>query len=736
MAGKTGDARSVELLSPAGDFETAIAAFEAGADAVYCGLADFSARAFARNLSQEELGSLVAYSRAHGRKVYVAFNTIVDEDDVPRAAEILSRIDDIGPDAVIVQDLGVARLCRRHFPSLAMHASTQLVAHNLEGVLALGELGFSRVVLARELSLGEISSISRRCGSIELECFIHGALCYSLSGLCLFSAMEKGRSGNRGRCAYCCRLPYEDAAGGRTLAFSMKDLCLGEDARRLADAGVASLKIEGRMKSPLYVASATARYRAILDGRTDEAPSESDLATVFSRRTTKLYIDGPNEDVIDSVSLGHLGAAAGTVKRIAKDRDGRSWLRFHTTRALERHDGLQFEAPDGGKPPGFGISGMRLAISRRNVFTVAAGEDVEVQLPDDPQLMAAISPGAAVYCSMSNAVKRRFPAPCFRGSDFPGGIAADVAVSLAPDGISATAKFAGMEASCGAKGAFPAAKNPGKTADAVRKAFSRLGGTGYSSGDILVSDPEGVFVPMGALNDLRRQLVERMDAVREAARNRRVGDALSEAGPVAAQPGRARMKVLKIRAGQKLPDGCWDEIVVEISAPGDAAALEPGKVRLALPVYTPDPGFDRLRVTVKRLVHAGFAKWEAGDLATLRMLRAAGVTDITADWTLYAFNTPALAELSGLGVTRFVASPENGVGNLQRLAESGRDVEFLVQQSTPLFISLTKPAADNLKGLSVFKRGRLWVTVRPVPRTFTAPAGASVRIDLSWGAPS
>ena len=142
---------SAELLSPAGDFDTALAAFEAGADAVYCGLADFSARAFAKNFSFEELGRIVAYAHAKGRKVYVTFNTVIDEDALEGATETLARLEEVGPDAIIVQDLGVARIARRHFPGLALHASTQLVAHNLEGALALKALGFTRVVLAREL---------------------------------------------------------------------------------------------------------------------------------------------------------------------------------------------------------------------------------------------------------------------------------------------------------------------------------------------------------------------------------------------------------------------------------------------------------------------------------------------------------------------------------------------------------------------------------------------------------
>ncbi len=154
-------------------------------------------------------------------------------------------------------------------------------------------------------------------------------------------------------------------------------------------------------------------------------------------------------------------------------------------------------------------------------------------------------------------------------------------------------------------------------------------------------------------------------------------------------------------------------------------------MRLGLPVYTSEPEFNKLRIAVKRAIRDGQAKWEASDLATLRTLKGLGVTDITADWTLYAFNSRSLAELSEMGVKRFVASPENSRENLQYLAESGYDVEFLVQQSTPLFVSLTEPAARPAD-LAVFRCDGLWVTTKPAPRTFETPGGVSVRTDLSW----
>ena len=269
---------SIELLAPAGSFDTALAAFDAGADAVYLGLGSFSARADAVNFTPEQLRDVIAVARDRGRRVYVTFNTLIDQCQLADATRSLALLEDLAPDGIIVQDLGVARIARRDFPGLALHASTQLVAHNLEGALALRELGFTRIVLARELPIDDIRSIAERCG-VEIEVFVHGALCYSISGLCLFSAMEKNRSGNRGRCAYCCRLAYTDAAGVRSLPFSMRDLRLDDSLDALRGAGVASLKIEGRMKSPLYVASVTSHYRQLLDGA-PVTTTRADLETV------------------------------------------------------------------------------------------------------------------------------------------------------------------------------------------------------------------------------------------------------------------------------------------------------------------------------------------------------------------------------------------------------------------------------------------------------------------------
>ena len=197
-----------ELLAPAGDIEAGYAALYYGADAVYLGLQQFSARATATNFNEESLNEFVGYAHHLGRKVYVAVNTVVQEDELSQLLQTLDICSKCKVDAVIIQDLGVARVVRESYPELEMHASTQMAVHNKKGAITLQKLGFSRVVVARELTLGEIKEIAA-IPNLETEAFIHGALCYSYSGLCLFSSFESGRSANRGKCLYPCRSEFE-----------------------------------------------------------------------------------------------------------------------------------------------------------------------------------------------------------------------------------------------------------------------------------------------------------------------------------------------------------------------------------------------------------------------------------------------------------------------------------------------------------------------------------------------
>lgn len=261
-----------ELLSPAGSFESLKAAVNAGADAVYLGGRVFGARAFAANLSDEELLEAIDYVHIHGKRMYLTLNTLFKEKEIKKDLyNYLLPLYEMGLDAVIVQDLGVVKFLKSYFPDLTIHGSTQMAIMNSYGVEVLEDLGISRVVTARELSLKELSEIKKNT-NIEIESFIHGALCYGYSGMCLFSSMLGGRSGNRGRCAQPCRLPYTTLKNNKSISekneqyiLSPKDICTLDILPEIIEAGVYSLKIEGRMKSVEYTAGVTAIYRKYLD---------------------------------------------------------------------------------------------------------------------------------------------------------------------------------------------------------------------------------------------------------------------------------------------------------------------------------------------------------------------------------------------------------------------------------------------------------------------------------------
>ena len=288
----------IELLSPAGSPETVIAAVQNGADAIYLGVGDFNARRGAKNFNDEELEKAVRYCHIRGCKVYLTLNTLVNDREIAPALASARLASDLGVDGLIVQDLGFASVLRRSLPDIPLHASTQMSIHNLSGVEAAAELGMTRVVLARELSLEQIRFITKHA-SVETEVFVHGALCFCHSGQCYMSSLIGRRSGNRGMCAQPCRMQY--SLGGRMddYPLSLKDNCLIEHLQELQDAGVASLKIEGRMKRPEYTAIVTGIYAKVLREQRKPTPEEMErLAQTFSRQGfTQGYFTGDKADM-------------------------------------------------------------------------------------------------------------------------------------------------------------------------------------------------------------------------------------------------------------------------------------------------------------------------------------------------------------------------------------------------------------------------------------------------------
>ncbi len=369
-----------EILAPAGTPEAFVAACEAGADAVYAGVSSFNARQRARNFTLREFAALVDYAHSMNVRVYATFNTLVKQGELPEALKAAGDIVSAGVDAFIVQDLGVVRMMRSCFPGVPLHASTQMAVHNSAGVRSLERRGFDRVVLARELSFDEIAAVSGGTRA-ELEIFVHGALCFSMSGLCLASSCMGGCSGNRGLCAQPCRRKWVNHGFGRYF-FSPCDLDASSFAEGLGRLGIASLKIEGRMKSSEYVARTVRYWRNLMDSR--PLPEAED----FSRRKTDYYLSGMKGRIINSGGSPCVGLYAGVISgaeggRAFVDRAEEKVMSGDSVRIIGRGDeeiaslslrglsvdGCDSESADKGSSFSFlcpdASKGMRLFVSGR-----------------------------------------------------------------------------------------------------------------------------------------------------------------------------------------------------------------------------------------------------------------------------------------------------------------------------------------------------------------------------------
>lgn len=346
----------IELLSPAGDFECLKAAVQNGANCIYFGANLFSARAYANNFDDDELAKAIEYCKIRGVKTNLTLNILIKDDELESAFNVAKKAYESGIDAIIVQDLGLAKMLIKNFPDLPIHASTQMSVHNLQGVLELQELGFSRVVLSRELSIEEIEYICEN-SNIEIECFIHGALCISYSGQCLFSSMIGGRSGNRGKCAQSCRLPYELIENEKTTLdkgylLSPRDLCSLDYIPRLINCGVKSLKIEGRMKSPEYVATVTRIYRKYINLVKSNKPykideqDRKDLMQVFNRGNFSSGHLNPhaNKDLIFSEKPNNMGLFLG---HVAKYNPSKGLITLNLNEPVEIGDTIALEKETG-----------------------------------------------------------------------------------------------------------------------------------------------------------------------------------------------------------------------------------------------------------------------------------------------------------------------------------------------------------------------------------------------------
>jgi putative protease len=390
-----------ELLAPAGGPENFFAAIEAGADAVYMGLPGVNARNLAREPSLAEIGAMIEYARARGKKIYLAANSLIFQKEIKPLLHTLAALSELAPDALIAQDLGLLHLIREYFPNLTRHASTLMTAHNSAAVTMLARLGCKRVVLARELTLQEIAAITAqaRRDQVEIEVFIHGAMCFAYSGLCLFSSYLGGKSGLRGQCVQPCRRAYQigDGAGAGQknrggYLFSMNDLAGPTAIGPLREAGVAALKIEGRQRSARYVATVVAAYRRVLDAepaRFEEemAQAQEMLDAALTRKTTDGYFFSPQPNkAITPWHSGNLGRYLGRITAARDRKNGQSPLPpLKLAAPLSLGCRLRLHLEPSGERLAFTLKELRWA--GREVTEAANGDEVLLNPPDPKRVL-------------------------------------------------------------------------------------------------------------------------------------------------------------------------------------------------------------------------------------------------------------------------------------------------------------------------------------------------------------
>ena len=485
-----------ELLIPVGNKEMLYQAIHGGADAVYLGGYKFSARHYSENFSEEELKEAVSYCHLYGVKIYVTVNTMIYEKEVEDFLEYIKYLYEIGVDALIMQDLGMISCVRKLYPDFEIHASTQMHTCNQETVNYLEELGVSRVVLARELSLDEIKEIKT---PLEKEVFIHGALCISYSGCCLFSSLVGGRSGNRGECAGSCRLPYtlleeekEIETDGRYL-LSTKELMSIENFKEILNSDIKSLKIEGRMKSPMYVRIVTHIYKSLMNQyeRGEELHIDLEeiekLKTIFNREFTKGFLShATNQELMNIKSPNHIGIEIGKVIESSKKK-----IKIKLKKPLNQNDGIRFKEINKGKIVNYLYDKKDNLISSAKDFVYL---DNDFSIPVGTTVLKTLD--VSLQKEIENAPKKTIPISFFAT------IKKNETIKIRIEDQNNSIEEEGCKIE-------PAKKKATKEEEIIEK-LSKIKDTPFSIKKINIEMDKDVFVPMTVINTIRRSLVEKL----------------------------------------------------------------------------------------------------------------------------------------------------------------------------------------------------------------------------------
>lgn len=740
-----------EVLAPAGGRAQFFAALHSGADAVYLGLKEFNARGRAENFTIEDLQELAPIARRFGMKILVTLNILLKEHEFPRLVEDLLALQWIGIHAVIVQDLGVARFIRERFPTIRLHASTQLAVHNLAGVEAAAAFGFKRVVLARELTAQEIRRIRNAIGSrVEIEAFCHGSLCYSYSGLCFFSGAEDARSGNRGECAYTCRKPYKIVnEPGHGFLFSMKDLNTSKDLNKLVDAGVDTLKIEGRKKDAQYVATSVGLYRQELNrlfgretgpqGRSIVRDYGHDMAFSFHRDSTSFFVNGRyHENVIDLNNPTHKGLLIGQIEKIS----GRS-VELLTKEALERFDGIRIDRgaepvyhakPQHGEEVAAGLENAKrryqnencqfslrdFSLKGRRLNECAANTRITIDLPPEVPLPRV---GDPVYKIRSNELKRHTENLTNLPPDVRLRPLRQIQLSLIVTQVGEESRLRAV-ASLGSEvladesllSPWQLPQKASTLEQDLQDTFALFGDIGLEC-ELQVTLSERVFIPRKSLKELKQRLGTLLPPSMDALDRRVKADSLkalkAEREPLESNRSTRfhikfdRLEYLpaiasEVAAGLPLAEIIFEpkraflgkRDAAEIFDPLFAFASTHGlQLRLALPTVLRAWDEPLLKLWIRAFQERGGLAYEVGNIGAIEILRTLGISnaDLSSDFTFYALNTEAVLAAKELGVNGVALSVEDDRINieekLRNWPRSGPAPLAILYKDTPLFIA-------------------------------------------------
>lgn len=705
-----------ELLAPAGSWESLVAAVQNGADAVYLGGKAFNARHSAANFENKQLQQAVEYCHTRGVKLYVTVNIILADEELQEALTFLHFLHNIGVDAVIVQDIGLAKLARQVVPGLPLHASTQMTVHNSAGVDLLQELGFKRIVLAREMTLQGIKQIKENTGA-ALEVFIHGALCVSYSGQCLMSSLIGGRSGNRGKCAQPCRLPYQLLAPGGNLSLSPqevgefllspRDLNLSAHVPDLINAGIDSFKIEGRMKRPEYVATVIRVYRDLIDQSLRQedfavSPQQaSELEQIFNRDFSTGYFYGNLGSKLMSYKRpNNRGVPLGRVKKLGKD----GVVQLSLQQSLAVGDGIEVWVTQGGR---VGTEVSQMIVQGEKVENALAGQNPWITV------QGKVRPGDRVFKTHDTALMqaarqsysstkeiRKIPL------EFTVQAAVDQPLKIKvvdPRGITAE----GQSQMSGQR----ATKRP-LTEDFLAKQLNRLGNTPFAMDELKCQLTGGVMFPVSVINELRRDVLAQLEQKRQQNHRKHIGKRefnqrmqRAEANmqwPAIDTNHKPQLAVTvtgldaveaAVTAGAEIiyfgGESYRSKPAITVADIERAAALchqRGASLVLSTPRILQDDELMRFNNFLdKTLAHVNGLL--VGNLGLLKQLGSQNL-NLVADFSFNAFNRATVHSLKGWGVERVTLSPELTMAQVKAVLESvGLPLEVQVHGALPLMVT-------------------------------------------------